>query len=118
MSSYLREINPQVWWMVDICLRHTLEDCPQTQGQKCLYLKVYAYNVLSSALSAEIKDKIKMEYGLLERANLLWKTLEQMYDSSNRKKSSPSALENISSSSTLFDQSQEGQSSSQTLFLV
>jgi hypothetical protein len=39
--------------------------------------------------------------------------LEQMYDSSNSKKSSPSAPKNISSSSTLFNQSQEGQSSSQ-----
>jgi hypothetical protein len=28
ISSYLREMNPQVWWMVDICLSHTLEDCP------------------------------------------------------------------------------------------
>jgi hypothetical protein len=64
-------------------------------------------------LSAEIKDEIKMEYGWLERANLLWKVLEQMYDSSNSKKSLSSALDNISSSSTLFDQSQEGQSSSQ-----
>jgi hypothetical protein len=34
MSSYLREMNPQVWWMVDICLSHALEDCPQTQAQK------------------------------------------------------------------------------------
>jgi hypothetical protein len=64
-------------------------------------------------LSAEIKDQIKMEYGWLERANLLWKVFEQMYGSSNSKKSSPSALENISSSSTLFYQSQEGQSSFQ-----
>jgi hypothetical protein len=64
-------------------------------------------------LSAEIKDEIEMEYGWLERANLFWKVLEQMYDSSNSKKSSPSAPENISSSSTLFDQSQEVQSSSQ-----
>jgi hypothetical protein len=39
--------------------------------------------------------------------------LEQMYGSSNSKKSSLSAPENISSLSTLFDQSQEGQSSSQ-----
>jgi hypothetical protein len=39
--------------------------------------------------------------------------LEQMYDSSNSKKSTPSAPKNISSSSTLFNQSQEGQSSSQ-----
>jgi hypothetical protein len=114
MSSYLREMNPQVWWMVDIGLSHTLEDCPQTQGQKkYLYLKAHISNALSSVLSAEIKDEIKMEYGWLERANLLWKVLEQMYDSSNSKKSLSSALDNISSSSTLFDQSQEGQSSSQ-----
>jgi endo-1,4-beta-mannosidase len=32
MSSYLRKMNPQVWWMVDIGLSLTLEDCPQTQG--------------------------------------------------------------------------------------
>jgi hypothetical protein len=30
MSSYLREMNPQVWWMVYIDISHTLEDCPQT----------------------------------------------------------------------------------------
>jgi hypothetical protein len=64
-------------------------------------------------LSAEIKDEIELEYVCLERANLLWNVLEQMYGSSNSKKSSWSALENISSSSTLFDQSQEGQSGSQ-----
>jgi hypothetical protein len=64
MSSYLREMNHQVWWTIDICLSHTLEDCPQTQGQKkCLYLEVHAYNALSSALSAEIKDEIEMKYG-------------------------------------------------------
>jgi hypothetical protein len=56
-------------------------------------------------LSAEIKDEIEMEYGWLKIANLLWKVLEQMYGSSNSKKSSPSASEIISSSSTLFDQS-------------
>jgi hypothetical protein len=39
--------------------------------------------------------------------------LEQIFGSSNSKKLSSSAPENISSSSTLFDQSQEGQSSSQ-----
>jgi hypothetical protein len=39
--------------------------------------------------------------------------LEQMYGSSNSKKSSSSATKNISSSSTLYDQSQEGQSSFQ-----
>jgi hypothetical protein len=64
MSSYLRGMNPQVWWIVDISLSYTLEDCPQTQGQKkCLYLKAHASNVLSSALSVEIKDEIEMEYG-------------------------------------------------------
>jgi hypothetical protein len=61
----------QVWWIVDIDISHTLEDCPQTQGQKkCLYLEAYASNV-SSALSVEIKDEIEMEYGWLERPNLL-----------------------------------------------
>jgi hypothetical protein len=39
--------------------------------------------------------------------------LEQIYGSINSKKSSSSALENISSSSTYFDQDQEGQSSVQ-----
>jgi hypothetical protein len=72
MSSYLCERNPQVWWMVDVCLSHTLEDCPQIQEQKkCLYLEDHASNALSSALSAEIKDKIEIEYGLLERVYLL-----------------------------------------------
>jgi hypothetical protein len=72
MSSYLCEMNPHVWWILDICVSHTLEDCPQTQGQKkCLYLEAHASNVLSTALSAEIKDEIEMEYGWLERANLL-----------------------------------------------
>jgi hypothetical protein len=113
MSVYLREMNPQVWWMVDIGLSYTLEDCPQTQGQKkCLYVEARAPNALSRVLSAEIKDEIEMEYGWLERANLLWKVLEQMYGSSNSKKSSSSNPKNILSSSTLFDQSQEGQSNS------
>jgi hypothetical protein len=114
MSSYLREMNPQVWWMVDIGLSHALEDCPQTQAQnKYLYLEAYASNALSSALSIEIKNEIKMEYGWPKRANLLWKVLEQIYGSSNSKKSSSSAMKNILSSSTLYDQSQEGQSSYQ-----
>jgi hypothetical protein len=39
--------------------------------------------------------------------------LEQMYGSSNSKNSSSSVMKNISSSSTLYDLSQEGQSSSQ-----
>jgi hypothetical protein len=53
-----------------------------------------------------MKDENKIEYGLLERANLLWKVLEQIYDSSNSKRLSSSATENISSSSTNFDQDQ------------
>jgi hypothetical protein len=114
MSSYLREMNPQVWWMIDMCLSHTLVDCPQTQGQKkCLYIEPHASYASSSALSAEIKDEIEMEYGWLERANLLGKVLEKMYGSSNSKRSSSSAPENISSSSTHCDQDQEEQSSVQ-----
>jgi hypothetical protein len=100
--------------MVDVGLSHALEDCPQTQAQKkCLYLEAHAFNSLSSALSAEIKNEVKMEYGWPQWANLLWKVLEQMYGSSNSKKSSSSASDNISSPSTLFYQSQEGQSSYQ-----
>jgi hypothetical protein len=64
-------------------------------------------------LSVEIKDDIKMEYGLLERANLLWKALEQMYDSRDDKRSLSNVLENISSSSIHTDQDQEEQSSVQ-----
>jgi hypothetical protein len=80
MSTYLHEMNPQVWCMVDVGLAHTLEDCPETQTQKkCLYLKAHTSISLSSAFSAEIKDEIKMEYGWHERANLLCKVLEQMY---------------------------------------
>jgi hypothetical protein len=63
--------------MVDIGFSHALEDCPQTQVQeKCLYLETPAFKALSSTLSAEIEDKLEMEYGLLESANLLWKVLE------------------------------------------
>jgi hypothetical protein len=32
MSSYLREMNPQVWWMVDVGFSHAWLDCPQTQA--------------------------------------------------------------------------------------
>jgi hypothetical protein len=64
-------------------------------------------------LSAEIKDEIEMEYGWLERTNLLWKALQQVYGSSNSKRSSSSAPENISSSSTHYDQDQEQQSNVQ-----
>jgi hypothetical protein len=92
--------------MVDIGLSHALEDCPQTQTQKkYLYLEAHASNALSSALSAEIKNEVEIEYGWPERANLLWKVLEQIYGSSNSKKSLSSALKNISPSSTLYDQS-------------
>jgi hypothetical protein len=57
-------MNPQVWWMVDIGFSHALQDCPQTQAQKkCLYLEAHTCNALSSALSAEIKNKVEMEYG-------------------------------------------------------
>jgi hypothetical protein len=115
MSSYLREMNPQVWWMVDVGLSQALKDCPQIQAQKnCLYLEAHASNTLSSALSAEIKDKIEIEYDLLERANLLWKVLEQMLGSSDDKRSSSTNIpENISSSSIHIDQDQEEQSSVQ-----
>jgi hypothetical protein len=98
--------------MVDVGFSKSLEDCPQTHAQKkCLYFKVRTSNALSSALSAEIEDEIEMKYGLLERANLLWKMLEQMYGSINSKRSSSSAPENILSSSTHFNQDQEEQSS-------
>jgi hypothetical protein len=72
MSSYLHKMNPQVWWMVDVGLSQALEDYPQIQAQKnCQYLEAHASIALSSALSAEIKDKIEIEYGFLERTNLL-----------------------------------------------
>jgi hypothetical protein len=32
LSSYLREMNPQVWWMVDVHLSDALEDCPQIEA--------------------------------------------------------------------------------------
>jgi hypothetical protein len=55
-----------------------------------------------------------MEYGLLERANLLWMALEQMYGSRNDKRSLSNVTENISSSSSIHtDQDQEEQSSVQ-----
>jgi hypothetical protein len=50
---------------------------------------------------------------LLENANLLWKALEQMFGSSNDKRSSSNAPEKISLSSTHIDQDQEEQSSVQ-----
>jgi hypothetical protein len=43
-STYLHEMNSQVWWMVNVGLSHALEDCPQTQAQKkCLYLEAQAF---------------------------------------------------------------------------
>jgi hypothetical protein len=114
MSSYLREMNPQVWWMVDVGLSQALEDCPQTQEENnCMYLEAHAFNALFSVLSVQIKDKIEIEYGLLERANLLWKVLDQMFGSSNDKRSSSNVPENILSSSSHIDQDQEEQSSVQ-----
>jgi hypothetical protein len=63
MSTYLREMNPQVLWMIDVGLSHTLEDCPQTQRQKkYLYLEARASNALSSVFSPKIKDEIEMKY--------------------------------------------------------
>jgi hypothetical protein len=57
-------------------LFHALEDCPQTQVQeKCLYLEAHTSKALSSALSAEVEDLIKIEYNLLENVNILWKAL-------------------------------------------
>jgi hypothetical protein len=64
-------------------------------------------------LSVEIKDEIEIKYGLLERANLLSKVLDQMFGSSNDNRSSLNVPENISSSSTHIDQDQEEQSSVQ-----
>jgi hypothetical protein len=76
MSSYLCEMNPQVWWMVDAGLSHALEDCPQPEAQKnCLYLETHASNALSSALSAEIKDEIEMEYVCLKDQTFFGKCL-------------------------------------------
>jgi hypothetical protein len=46
-----------------------------------------------------------MEYGLLEKANLFWKVLEQMFGSSNNKRSSLKVPENTSSSSMHINQS-------------
>jgi hypothetical protein len=72
MTSYLREMNPEVWCMVDVGFSHAFEDCPQTQAQeKCLYLEAHASEALPSALSAEVEGIIDMEYGLLESANIL-----------------------------------------------
>jgi hypothetical protein len=61
-------------------------------------------------LTAEIKDEIEIEYVWPERANLLWKVLEQMYSSSNSQRSSSSVSEDISPSSINIDQGQEEQS--------
>jgi hypothetical protein len=57
--------------MVDVGFSHALEDCPQTQAsEKGLNLKSHAFEALSSALSVEIEDMIKIEHGLLKSANL------------------------------------------------
>jgi hypothetical protein len=78
MSCYLCEMNPQVWWMVDVGFSHALEDCPQAQAQeKCLYLEDHAFKALSSALSAEVEDMIEMEYSFLESANCFRRHLKK-----------------------------------------
>jgi hypothetical protein len=65
-------MNPPVYWMINVGFSHAFEDCLQTQAQeKCLYLEAHASKGLSSALSAEVENMIKMEYGLLESPNLL-----------------------------------------------
>ncbi len=80
--------------------------------KRIAYISKPMHLMLSSALSVEIKDEIKIEYDLLERANLLWKVLEQMFGSSNDKRSSSTNIsENVSSSSIHIDQDQEEQSS-------
>jgi hypothetical protein len=58
--------------MIDVGISHALEDCLQIQAQKkYLYLEAHASNGLSSALSAEIKDEIEIEYGWPQKINLL-----------------------------------------------
>jgi hypothetical protein len=58
-------------------------------------------------VEVEVEGMIKMEYGLLESANILWKMLEKIYGSSNDKRSSSTnVLESISSSSIHIDQDQ------------
>jgi hypothetical protein len=101
--------------MIDVYFSHALEDCTQTQArEKYLYLKTYASKALSSVLSVEVEDMVEMEYGLLESAIYLWKTLKQMYGSSNDKRSSSTnIMENMSSSSMHIDQDQGEQSSVQ-----
>jgi hypothetical protein len=72
--------------------------------EQCLYLKVHTSKFLSSALNTEMEYIIKIEYGLLESVNILWKTLEQIYDSSNDKRSSSINIsKNISLSSIHID---------------
>jgi hypothetical protein len=56
-------------------------------------------------LSAQVEEMVKMEYGLLESANLLWKAVEQIYGSSIEERSSSTiALESISSLIMHMDQ--------------
>jgi hypothetical protein len=38
MSSYLHEMNPQVWWMVDIGISHILEDCLKHKRKRNAYI--------------------------------------------------------------------------------
>ena len=115
MSSYLRAMSPQIWWIVDIGFSHDLGDHPPTKAQeKCLYLEAHAFNALSSALSVEVEDVILKKYGHLKGAHLIWNALEEMYGSSNNEKSLLECeLENISSSASSNEQQQDEQSRDQ-----
>jgi hypothetical protein len=99
--------------MIDAGFSHISEYCPQTQAQeKYLYLLSHTSKVLPSALSVEVEDMIKIEYGLLESENILWKALMRdrhhhicTYGSSNDERSSSTNVpENISLSSMHIDQ--------------
>jgi hypothetical protein len=72
----------------------------------------YPTHLKFSALSVEVEDMIKIEYGLLESENILWKALMRdchhhicTYGSSNDERSSSTNVpENISLSSMHIDQ--------------
>jgi hypothetical protein len=64
MSTYLREMNAQVWCMIDVNISHDLKDCTQIQTQKkYLYLKAHTSNALFSVFSVEITDEFEMKHG-------------------------------------------------------
>jgi hypothetical protein len=49
-----------------------------TSIKKCIYLEAHASNILSSVLSAKIKEEIKMKYGLVEKANVWLKRWQEI----------------------------------------